>query len=49
MESRVTCPEDDLIGEMDIRLEIFWNIAFGLMILTAVCGNCAVLWIVFRK
>ena len=49
IESRVTCPEDDLIGKMDIRLEIFWNIAFGLMILTAVCGNCAVLWIVFRK
>ena len=49
LESRVPCLEDDLIGRMDYKLEIFWNIAFSVMIVTAMCGNCAVLWIVFRK
>ena len=49
LESRVPCLEDELIGRMDYKLEIFWNIAFSVMIVTAVCGNCAVLWIVFRK
>ena len=46
----MACPEDDLlIGRMEFKLEIFWNIAFSVMIVTAVCGNFAVLWIVFRK
>ena len=49
LESRVPCLEDELIGRMDYKLEIFWNIAFRVMIVTAMCGNCAVLWIVFRK
>ena len=27
----------------------FWNLAFTFMIITAVVGNTAVLWIVIRK
>ena len=34
---------------MDYKLVVFWNMFYSLMIVTAVLGNCAVLWIVIRK
>ena len=30
-------------------LEIFWTVAFSLIVITAVLGNCLVLWIVCGK
>ena len=47
-ESTVKCSDEDN-GRMDYKLILFWNIFYSLMIVTAVLGNCAVLWIVIRK
>ena len=47
-ESTVQCSDEDN-GRMDYKLILFWNIFYSLMIVTAVLGNCAVLWIVIRK
>ena len=49
LDGRVPCPEEALSKKMEMKLEIFWNIAFSSMIVTAMCGNSAVLWIVFRE
>ena len=47
LQSIVVCPDEE--RRMDYRLVIFWNMCFSLMIITAVLGNCAVLWIVMRE
>ena len=46
-KARVPCPVDP--DQMEMSLVHFWNFAFTLMIITAVLGNTAVLWIVIRK
>ena len=48
LHAAVPCPLLE-INSMKKSLVYFWNISFTLMIITAVLGNSAVLWIVIRK
>merc|ERR1719270_2665606 len=43
----VICPESS--SSMDYKAVLIWNILYSFMILTAVLGNCAVLWIVIQN
>ena len=45
-ESVVSCLEEPPGSGMGRTLELFWNTSFTLMIVTALIGNSAVLWIV---
>ena len=45
-ESVVSCLEEVPGSGMGRTLELFWNTSFTLMIVTALIGNSAVLWIV---
>ena len=45
-ESVVSCLEEAPGSGMGRTLELFWNTSFTLMIVTALIGNSAVLWIV---
>ena len=48
-QAAVPCPiqmDNDLMVDSLVH---FWNLAFTFMIITAVVGNSAVLWIVIRK
>ena len=45
-ESVVSCLEEPSGSGMGRTLELFWNTSFTLMIVTALIGNSAVLWIV---
>ena len=48
-QAAVPCPiqmDNDLMVDSLVH---FWNLAFTFMIITAVVGNTAVLWIVIRK
>ena len=49
LQAAVPCPLQLDSNSMKKSLVHFWNISFTLMIITAVLGNCAVLWIVIRK
>ena len=49
LQAAVPCPSQLVTNSMEKSLVYFWNISFTLMIITAVLGNCAVLWIVIRK
>ena len=46
MGSLVTCPTPPTSKEMSWSLSLFWDVAFTSMIITAVVGNTAVIWIV---
>ena len=48
-QAAVPCPVKVDKDKMLNSLVHFWNIAFTLMIITAVGGNTGVLWIVIRK
>ena len=48
-QATVPCPTKMDRDRMVNSLVHFWNIAFTFMIITAVGGNTAVLWIVIRK
>ena len=48
-QATIPCPiqmDNDLMVDSLVH---FWNLAFTFMIITAVVGNTAVLWIVIRK
>ena len=49
LPAAVPCPLQLDSDKMERSLVYFWNISFTLMVITAVTGNCAVLWIVIRK
>ena len=49
LQAAVPCPPQLGTNSMKKSLVYFWNMSFTLMIITAVLGNCAVLWIVIRK
>ena len=48
-EAALSCPQNVDSVIMVGTMVHFWNLAFTLMIITAVLGNTAVLWIVIRN